>query len=373
MSAEHDLLPPPPPPAPRLPSGTPEDTTGQALAETLRSSFFVIKILMVFLVLCFLGSGMTIVKPHEQAIILRLGRPLAEGEQAVLGPGFHWAFPPPIDEVVKIPAAQVRTANSTAGWYATTPELEAARNEPPPGESLHPERDGYLLTADANIIHARATLRYRIVDPVRYEFGFTNAALFITNALNNALNYAASHFTVDRVLTRDVTGFREKVRSRLNQLIEQQQLGIIVEQTDVQARPPRQEKVSRAFQAVTDAGLRSGQVLNEAASYASGVSNKAKSEANALINAAMTESTRLVEFVAAEAKQFTALRPQYEADPALFTLQRQSETMARVFTNAQEKFFVAPGADGRPVQIRLLLNRTPEKPKAPPEPPQDSH
>jgi modulator of FtsH protease HflK len=365
----------PPDPPPAIPPLPPEDTTGQALAEALRSSFVVIKILMAGLVVFFLCSGMFTVGPQEKAILLRMGRPVGVGTNALRGPGFHWAFPAPIDEVVKIPADQVRTATSTIGWYSTTPEKEAARSEPPPGDSLKPGQDGYVLTADTNIIHLRAVLRYRILDPVRFELGFSNATRFVTNALNNALNHAAARFPVDGILTRDATAFREQVRARLQELILEQQLGILVEQVGLQALPPRQEKVDRAFKAATDAGLQSGRVVNEARTYANDVRSRAQGEAASLTNAALAEKLRLVELVAAEAKQFTALRPQYEANPGLFTLQRQTETLTTILTNAYEKFFIAPGPSNRPREIRLLLSREPEKSSAtaPPPPVVDKH
>ncbi len=141
----------------------------------------------------------------------------------------------------------------------------------------------------------------------------------------------------------------------------------------MQARAPRQPAVSRAFDAVTEAGLKSGQVLNEAKSYANEVRSRAEGERASLTNAAMTEKTRLVDFVGAEARQFSSLLPQYEASPGLFTLRWQTETLGRIFTNAQEKFFVAPGPDGRPRQLRLLLSREPIKPRSLPPPAADTH
>jgi hypothetical protein len=51
-----------------------EDAGTQALAEALRSSFFIVQIIMVALVLVFLGSGFFTVGPQEKAIILRLGQ-----------------------------------------------------------------------------------------------------------------------------------------------------------------------------------------------------------------------------------------------------------------------------------------------------------
>jgi membrane protease subunit HflK len=359
-----------PAPAAGPPPAAPEDASTQALAEALSSSFVIVKILMALLVIFFLCSGMFTVGSQERALILRLGRPVGQGDQALLGPGFHWAFPAPIDEVVKIPAGEVRTASSTTGWYATTAERELTREEPPPGESLDPSRDGYVLTSDANIVHVRATLRYRIVDPVQFEFGFENAPGFITNALNNAINFAASFFSVDAILTRDYTAFREKVRSRVENLIDQQRLGIVVEQADVRAINPRQKQVSEAFDGVARAGLVSGQVLNEAQSYANQVRNRAVGEAASLTNAAQVDQTRTIQEVGAEASMFTSLLAQYQTNPALFTLLWQAEALQRVLTNAQvEKYYIAPGSDGRSRELRLLLSREPAKPVTPPPPP----
>ena len=68
-----------------------------------------------------------------------------------------------------------------------------------------------------NIIHTRATLTYRIKDPIRYVFSFVNASNAVQNALDNALLSAASHFKVDDILTRDIAGFQEAVRRRVTQ------------------------------------------------------------------------------------------------------------------------------------------------------------
>src|SRR5712691_4378877 len=84
------------------PPETPVDAGSQALSEALRSSFAIVKVLMVVLLLVFLGSGFFTVGPQERAIILRFGKPVGQGPQALLGPGPHWSFPYPIDECVKV-------------------------------------------------------------------------------------------------------------------------------------------------------------------------------------------------------------------------------------------------------------------------------
>ena len=95
-----------------------------------------------------------------------------------MGAGLHWSFPYPIDEVVKIPITEIQKVTSTTGWYATTPEQELSGQEPPAGGSLNPAVDGYVLTADRNIIHTRATLNYHIDEPIKYIFDFASRFQF---------------------------------------------------------------------------------------------------------------------------------------------------------------------------------------------------
>ena len=72
---------------------------------------------------------------------------------------------------------------------------------------------------------------------------------------------------------------------------------------------------------------------------------------------------RIVQSVTSDAETFRKLLPKYEANPQLFVQQRVVETMGRVFTNATDKMYLPSSADGKPVELRLLLNREPPKQK----------
>src|ERR1700679_3450348 len=181
-----------------------QDAGSQALSEALRSSFAVVKIVMVLMVLAFFGSSFFTVGPQEKAVILRFGKPVGEGENRLLNAGLHWSFPYPIDEVVKIPITEQQVVSSTIGWYLTTPEQELSGEEMPAGPSLNPAVDGYVITADRNILHSRATLSYHIEDPVKYVFNFAAASNAVLNVVDEALLSTAAKFNVDDILTRDV-------------------------------------------------------------------------------------------------------------------------------------------------------------------------
>jgi len=346
---------------PALPPETPVDAGSQALAEALRSSFAIVKVVMVLLVLLFLASGFFTVGPQERAIILRFGKARGEGEKALLGPGLHWSLPYPIDESIKVSISGLQQVTSTVGWYAVTPEQMLAGIEPPAGATLNPVVDGYVLTADDNIIHTRATLTYRIKDPIRYVFSFVNASNAVQNALDNALLHAATRFKVDDILTRDIAGFQEVVRRYATQSAERQDLGILVEQCVVQSVPPRQLK--DAFANVLKAEVMRSKVLNEARSAENQATNKASADAESLINLAQSDRARRVSDMAAQAERFQEILPQYRDHPTLFVQQRLTETLGRVFTNVQDKIFLTESDADKSKELRLLLNREVPKPK----------
>jgi membrane protease subunit HflK len=341
--------------------GTPLDPGSQALAEALKSSFGIVKVVMVLLVGVFLFSGFFAVGPQERAIILRFGKPVGEGQKALLGPGLHFALPYPVDEVVKVPITELQRVTSTVGWFLITPEQEVAGNEPYAGPSLNPAVDGYLVTADQNIVHARATLNYRIEDPITYIFNFTAASNAVLDALNNALVQSAAQFKVDDILTRDVFGFKDAVKRHAAELLDAQKLGVVVEQLDVVSRPPLFLKTD--FARVTDAVQKRDNLISEARTYRNQTTSKADADAAALTNAADTGRAWYVESLKSEAKRFNDLLPRYRDNPQLFVEQRLTETLGRVMAGAQDKIFLSESSDGRSRELRLLLNREPQKVK----------
>src|SRR5262245_2885784 len=296
---------------------TPVDAGSQALAEALRSSFGIVKFVMLLLVGLFVASGLFTVGPQERAIIIRLGKPLGEGEKALLGPGLHYSLPYPIDEYVKVPITAIQRVRSSVGWFSVTPAQEVSgedRNPLPVTQPIDPEVDGYLLTADNNIVHSRATLTYHIADPVGFIFNFVNASNAVPTALDNAVIYTASQFKIDDILTRDVAGFQAAVGKRTAQLVDQQNLGVVVENCQVESRAPRQLK--EAFDNVLKAEVTRNKVLDEAHIYENKTINRASADAQSRINAAESERARLVNDVSSQADRFNDILPKYRANPA---------------------------------------------------------
>src|ERR1700722_889139 len=127
-----------------------EDAGSRALAEALKSSFFIVQVVMVILVGVFLFSGFFKVGLQERAIVLRFGAPVGGEDHALLGPGLHWSLPYPIDEVVRIPYSEIQQVKSSVGWYFTTSVNEGLEREEMPGPGLNPAIDSYVITGDGD-------------------------------------------------------------------------------------------------------------------------------------------------------------------------------------------------------------------------------
>ena len=349
-----------------------QDAGSQALAEALRGSFAIVKIVLVLMVAAFFCSGFFTVGPSEKAVILRFGRLVGEGPKALIPSGkLHWSWPYPIDEVVKIPIAEIQQVKSTSGWYFMTPEQQLTGETPYAGRTLNPAVDGYALTADTNIVHVSVTLYYRIDDPLRAVFGFsggtnldyglTGVSNAVQNVLNNALLYTAAHFKVDDILLTHVGDFHDAVLQRVTDLTDEEKLGIAIDHCEVQSVAPRQ--LQDIFAQVTTARQNYSRALLEANNYANTNLLAAGARAVAITNEAEIARNRYVEVLNADAKKFSNLLPKYESNPTLFAQVMLEQTMQQVLTNVQDKMYLPERADGKPRELRLMLNREPPQQK----------
>ena len=345
------------------------DSGAQALADALKSSFGIVKFVMAGLFIMFLFSGIFTVGPQEKAIVLQFGKPVGEGEKMLLGSGAHWSFPYPINEVIKIPITEVQEVRSRTQWFLQSAVQEAKGELPYAGPTLNPAIDGYTLTADGNIIHAKATLRYHIDDPRRcvfefagegqqQSFGLAGISNAVLNVLDNALVHAAALTRVDEVL-QDKIAFQDAVTRRVAKLVQDQKLGIVVDQCIVETRQPRQ--LDAAFQSVTDAGQKRGTALTEARSYRDKKLNEADGEASARVNAAQAERDAMVAKIKGDVSIFKDNLASYRRNPDLFVQQSLAGTLSRAIAGVDYKMYLPTSPDGKPIELRLNLNREPIK------------
>ncbi len=392
----------------------------KSLSEALRISFIILKVIMVVLVILFLAWGFRMVAPDEQAIVLRFGRIQGIGENRILGPGPHWVFPYPIEEIVKINVEKKPNLPINSFWYFQRPEellnKDRARIEP----TLNPLRDGYCITrsekqiqlagsqgSDYNIVHCKWQLTYKIDDPERFfkniyvenvmpgqvYFDVITESItpILQNLVEDAVVSAMVNYTIDEALSSQ-DRIPKHVAKLLQDKLDKIESGIKVisiQLTDVTW--PRQ--VDYAFLASIKASQDSQKAISEARTYAENTLNQAAGPVAAdllasLENENMTEQqknllweqaagaaqgkiaqamayrTRVVETAKANADYLRQILPQYRQRPQLVIQKIYQDAVEYVLDNIDEKIIIQPSEGTKGSEIRIMLNRDPTiKPK----------
>ena len=412
------------PQSPEKSAGDELDAAGKALSEALRISFIILKIIMIVLVIVFLASGFRTVGSDEQALVLRLGKIRGVGEKRLLGPGLHWVFPYPIDEIVKIPVAKKVNLPINSFWYFQTGEQmldQGPKSRRSIKPVLYPTRDGYCITrsekqsktiagftgSDYNIVHCKWQLTYQIDDPESFfrnvyvedvepgeiYFGVITKSVkpLLQDLVEDAVVTAMVNYTIDEAISSKDT-IPDHVKKLLQEKFDKIESGIkvvSVQLTDVTW--PRQVdyaflasiRASQASQrAISEAKGYAEKTLNEAAGRVAGelfvvLEDKTVSEqqnellwsqlagaAQKKIAQARAYRTKVVETTKANAEYLQKLLPEYRKRPKLVVQKIYQDAVEEVLNNADEKIIIQPTEGTRGKEIRILLNRDPTiKPK----------
>ncbi len=150
------------------PPAAPVDPAQKALADALRVCFGILKLAMIALVVAYLFTGLYQVQPQEQAVQLVFGKITGTGEDRIKRQGWHFNWPFPVGQVVKVPTA-TQTLTLTDTFMFEIGERDRGRSyDQMSGRALNPERDGALITADAGLVHGVFNVSYTITDPARF-------------------------------------------------------------------------------------------------------------------------------------------------------------------------------------------------------------
>jgi regulator of protease activity HflC (stomatin/prohibitin superfamily) len=147
------------------------DPANQSLAEALRKSFRILKLLMLVLVVLYFLSGWFSVKPGDKGVILRFGRILGTGPgelagSAVRDKGWWWSWPYPFERWETIAANEREIPIEFL--FQLSDEERTGGIKGYKYNNLSPARDDYLITGDVNILHASVVVKYKITDVVAY-------------------------------------------------------------------------------------------------------------------------------------------------------------------------------------------------------------
>ncbi|MEM6455906.1 MAG: FtsH protease activity modulator HflK [Acidobacteriota bacterium] len=326
----------------------------EVLGVLLRNAHWPIALLFV----AYLFSGVTAVKPDEVALVLRFGQVVGNspGEQ-IHEAGLLWALPRPIDEVVRVPIGKVHEVEIADLWpRADQMQWSAAIGEQ--GQAIDPEREGYCLTGDRNIVQVYLLARYSVLDPVAYALLQEDPHALLRNVVQAEVVRATGRESIDAVLSEERKVLGNTVRTRAQARLDAVQAGlelIAVEIADF--APPA--AVIPAFVEVNTAYIQGYQTFVEAQRYRETALPKAESDRNQMLADARIYATNLMADARGDAQAFEALAAEYQKNPRVVAERLYIEGIERVFSKAGQRKFVQPPVEDAYTEFRITISGRP--------------
>lgn len=224
--------------------------------------------------LIWMVSGLVLIEQDQQALVTRFGR-----YQESLSAGLHWRWPWPLEQLIREPADRVRSVGiGFRGQDQRTakPKSKGADAFDPAvieWTSSHDDRDtgltdeSLVLTADEVPVEMTAEVTYRIRDLKQFSFGGTRRPEDVLRATaEGVLRDLAAQSSLDQLLTDRRADLERQSRTRLQQRVEQYDLGIeILGLQWLDVHPPK--AVVPAYRQVADALEDRELFINEAQAY----------------------------------------------------------------------------------------------------------
>jgi regulator of protease activity HflC (stomatin/prohibitin superfamily) len=245
------------------------DPANQSLQDALKFTYRLVQIAMVILAVMFILSGLRTVKEGEQGIRLLFGK----RDPELVQPGPAFSAPYPLGELVKVSTGVV-TIDIVDSFWPYLSESDRARPlaELNGSNSLKPERDGSLITADGAIAHTQWRVRYSCTDPGIFSENLLSdiEQNLVKAAVQRGVVQAAAETKVDDLLKQgndDASSLASRAREVAQRTLDTVQSGITIERLSlIEKMPPLYLKDK--FAAVQTAQQNSQKVQEREASQA---------------------------------------------------------------------------------------------------------
>jgi len=210
--------------------------------------------------------------------------------------------------------------------------------------TLHPFRNGYSLTGDANIVHARLTVRYQIVDPVAAVFSVSEPEPLLEAVLYQSLTSALAQTGVDAALTTERDLMRQEIQRLAQEKLDELEMGVQLVAVEFRELLPARAVIP-AFQEVVSAQVEARTISQNAERYREEQLPAAKAEAYRIRQEAIGEATNLLARAKGEANSFEAILAEYRLTPDVTRARLRAETWEVISQNLNTSM-VLPGSPG---------------------------
>jgi membrane protease subunit HflK len=298
------------------------------VSNNTASNGFVIGLAAIVAIILWALSGIFIVNPAEQAVILTFGK-----YSETVGPGPHW-----IPRIIS---------------------TKIVRNV---DRILDYSYSAQMLTKDKNLVAVAVAVQYRIGDLQDFLFNVADPEESLHQATSSALRQVIGLTTLDKIITEGREVWGASVQESLVNILSIYKTGIIIVNVSPQpARAP--ESVQDAFDDAIKAQEDEERFKEQARAYAARVIPVAMGNAKRIDEESTAHARQVKLRAEGEVAQFLALLPQYISAPEVTAERMYLTTMQKILTNTSK--IIVDGKAGNMLYLPLdkIVSSTSHIPK----------
>jgi membrane protease subunit HflK len=295
-------------------------------------------VLIAFVVVGVLAMGRTVffqLEPEEEAIVLRLGKPLPE----TFGSGLHTRIPF-VDQVYKVP---VHTQHRMEFGFRSQ-SVDKARASSPGLKGF--DHESLMLTGDLMLVHVRWSLVYKIEDIHIWLFEIKDRENTIRDISMGVMRQIVGDYSLDEVLTTKqleiATLAQETTQWALRDKVP---TGVVITEVAIKSADVP-DAARKAFDDLTRTLAKVQGELAEAKAEQDNVVGMARNTKNETIGVAEKERTQIIDNANGEAVAFLAKAAEYDRAPEITRQWMYLKTMTQVLSGLDEKLVIEEGRGG---------------------------
>lgn len=203
------------------------------------------------------------------------------------------------------------------------------------------EKESFMITSDYNFVNVDFYFEYQITDPVQYFYASEEPELVVKNLAQSYIRDTVGSHGVDEVLTTGKYEIQSEIKTKLQERLEMENIGIQITNAVIQDAEVPTSEVAQAFKNVEDAKQGMETAINNANADKNTRIPQANAQADKIKKDAQAKKEALIAEAEGQTARFNSLYEEYVKFPLITKERMFYETMEEVLPNM--KIYITDG------------------------------
>ena len=324
------------------------------LIKTINDFMSLIKGFMVVIFIGYLFSGVTLIKPDEVGIILRMGKIVGQPRvDQIKEAGWVFALPRPFDTVIRFPAKRI--LQMEINELACNKRIK--KDDTGNISTIDPTKEGYCITGDDNVFQTSIVIKYQVKDPIRiiFDYAYQNGASeeLIYNLVVAEMTSVSCRFSIDGILTKDKKELSEQVKKQVQEKLDKIDSGLELVSLEISEMIPP-PFLAFDFEDVQSAYVDKYQFINKSKTLSETKIQEAQSKYEKIVNEAEAYKEKIIAKAEAETSVFNNIYNAWQRNPEEVSQEMKVNTLKSV-NSKSGNIILFPDTKGFEGNTSLLL------------------